>query len=155
VRPDFQKKTKHAKESFEKINYSYVVIRRGERPALPEQSPSVAVETPSPEEDIQTTIMASEPPTLHHKEMAGDSGIELVHPELLGVDGSNENPDPGESVALETERQEAEKRYKREISDAGLQEHLRLSSYHWRRTIYPPMKGSGHITFDTCTPKGM
>jgi ribosomal protein RSM22 (predicted rRNA methylase) len=31
---------------------------------------------------------------------------------------------------------------------------LRLSSYHWRRTIYPPMKGSGHVTLDCCTPRG-
>jgi ribosomal protein RSM22 (predicted rRNA methylase) len=99
-------------------------------------------------------VIEAESTPIYHEETANHSSLELIHPEPLGVDGSNENPDPGESAAMETERQETEKRYKREISDAALQEHLRLSSYHWRRTIYPPMKGSGHITFDTCTPKG-
>jgi Mitochondrial small ribosomal subunit Rsm22 len=118
------------------------------------QSLLTTLETSLHGEDAQGTVIEAGSAPVYHEETANDSGLELVHPELLGVDGSNENPDPGESVALETERQEVEKRYKKEMSDAALQERLRLSSYHWRRTIYPPMKGSGHITLDTCTPKG-
>lgn len=152
LRPDFQKKTKHAKESFENINYSYVVIRRGERPGMPSKL-STTIDTLSEVTYQQEKTQAESAPA-HEDDHTNPSGLELVHPELLGIDGSNEFPDPGESAAMETERQEAERRYKSEISDSALQEHIRLSSYHWRRTIYPPMKGSGHITFDTCTPGG-
>jgi len=152
IRPEFQKKTKHAKEPFENISYSYVVIKRGERPKKP---PLLATGTHTQEKGPQTLAPEAESPPAYPEWTLNGSDHNLVHPEYLGVDGSNENPDPGESAALRTERQEAEKRYKSEVSDTALQENLRLSSHHWRRIIYPPMKGSSHVTLDTCTPGGM
>ena len=64
--------------------------------------------------------------------------------------------EPGEPVSkstrleysMEGERQESQKADHEEL------ERLKQESYHWRRIIYNPMKGSGHITMDTCTPKG-
>lgn len=81
-------------------------------------------------------------------------GVELVDPEPLREDDKGEYPDPGDTLSLETERQEVERKYRVDAADSALQEHLRLSSYRWRRTIYPPMKGSRHVTLDCCTPKG-
>jgi hypothetical protein len=95
--------------------------------------------------------------TVSHTDAAGpkqEDAIEVVDPEPLGDDDQGEYPDPGHALSLETERQEVERKYQAEAADTALREHLRLSSYHWRRTIYPPMKGSGHITLDCCTPRG-
>jgi hypothetical protein len=95
--------------------------------------------------------------TISHADAAKsnqENGVEVVDPEPLSEYDKGEYPDPGDAFSLETERQEAERKYLAEAADTALQEHLRLSSYHWRRTIYPPMKGSGHVTLDCCTPRG-
>jgi hypothetical protein len=82
------------------------------------------------------------------------SGIEVLNPEPLRADDKREYPQVEDALSLETERQRFERKYREEEGDEALKEHLRLSSYHWRRTVYSPMKGSGHVTLDTCTPQG-
>lgn len=36
----------------------------------------------------------------------------------------------------------------------GLDAALRLEAYHWPRLVFPPLKKSGHIILDACTPEG-
>jgi ribosomal protein RSM22 (predicted rRNA methylase) len=44
----------------------------------------------------------------------------------------------------------------REIPDtpANIEESLRKRAYHWPRIVFPPLKRSGHIILDSCTPGG-
>jgi ribosomal protein RSM22 (predicted rRNA methylase) len=35
-----------------------------------------------------------------------------------------------------------------------LEETLRQEAFHWPRLVVPPMKKSGHIILDSCTPEG-
>ncbi len=133
TRPAFLRKTKHAKRDFEDVTYSYVVIRRGERPFKPLLSTGPALD-------------------------------EMKGPEETAPMGCADHIDgePGEPVSkltrlecsMETERQEAERIFREQEADQEELERLKQESYHWRRIIYNPMKGSGHITMDTCTPKG-
>ena len=115
------------------MSYSYVVIRRGERPFKP--------------------LLSTGPPL-----------DEMKEPEETAPTGSADHIDgePGEPVSKSTrseysmgsERQEAERIFREQEADQEELERLKQESYHWRRIIYNPMKGSGHITMDTCTPKG-
>ena len=55
---------------------------------------------------------------------------------------------------MESGRQESERIFREQEADRVELERLKQESYYWRRIIYSPMKGSGHITIDTCTPRG-
>ncbi|KAG8834787.1 37S ribosomal protein S22 [Serendipita sp. 399] len=150
-RPEFQKKTKHANYMFEDVHYSYVVIKRGRRPLKPAPLPLPNVyrsESRVSNETEPSTTFAAEDPG------AQGDGIEVVDSEPVTSEDKTEYPYDGDAFSLESERQEVERKYKAESNDPVLQEFLRQSSYYWRRTIYNPMKGSGHVTLDTCTPNG-
>jgi ribosomal protein RSM22 (predicted rRNA methylase) len=41
-----------------------------------------------------------------------------------------------------------------EHTTADMMEALRLESYHWPKLVFPPLKKSGHIILDSCTPEG-
>lgn len=129
TRPGFLRKTKHAKRDFEDVTYSYVVIRRGERPLKPLPLAPTVGKMEGPERPV---------PTVYGDHVDGEPGEPV--PKLTRSEYS-----------IETERQMVEG-----ISRTGREEleRLKQESYHWRRIIYNPMKGSGHITIDTCTPKG-
>ena len=72
------------------------------------------------------------------------------------------NGEPGEPISkptqleysMESGRQESERIFRKQEANREELERLKQESYHWRRIIYNPMKGSGHITMDTCTPRG-
>jgi len=133
TRPAFLRKTKHAKKDFEDVTYSYVVVRRGERPFKPlSSSGPPADETRVPEETVLTA---------HADHVDGDPGEPVLKLARL-------------EYSMEGERQEAERIFREQEADQKELERLKQESYHWRRIIYNPMKGSGHITMDTCTPKG-
>lgn len=55
---------------------------------------------------------------------------------------------------MESEQRVVERIFLEHEADQEELERMRQESYHWRRILYSPMKGSGHITMDTCTPKG-
>lgn len=153
-RPEFQKKTKHAKGFYEDVQYSYVVVRRGARPPLPKRLayyPSMMTSNPI-RQDKRSDVPSVD--TLEHAPADSSDGIEIVHSEPLNQDDKGIYPDEGDALPLETERQGMERIYQTEAADTVLQEHLRQSSYSWRRIIYSPMKRSGHVTMDTCTPNG-
>lgn len=37
---------------------------------------------------------------------------------------------------------------------ASIEGSLRKHAYHWPRLVFPPLKRSGHIILDSCTPSG-
>ncbi|PVF99847.1 Rsm22-domain-containing protein [Serendipita vermifera] len=156
IRPEFQKKTKHAKRSYEDTYYSYVVIQRGRRPEKPlEPFQGIRrIAQAETEPAVTEGEISAESISVQEHEMHGSSGLEVVNPEPLRADDKREYPQVEDALSLETERQRFERKYREEEADETLKEHLRQSSYHWRRTVYSPMKGSGHITLDTCTPQG-
>lgn len=41
------------------------------------------------------------------------------------------------------------------LSRAETEELLRLEAYQWPRLVFPPLKRSGHIILDGCTPEGL
>ena len=41
-----------------------------------------------------------------------------------------------------------------EPTEAEMEETLRQEAFHWPRLVVPPMKKSGHILLDSCTPEG-
>lgn len=150
ISPDFLKKTKHSKIPYENSYYSYVVIKKGKRPSKPQEfvkaapPPSIEVAEETLQEDEQVSVGRE----------ASNSGLELVYPDQLNEEERARLPNAGDTLSLETERQQVERKYRAEQEDMELQEHIRQSSYHWRRIIYSPMKASGHVTMDACTPTG-
>jgi len=61
---------------------------------------------------------------------------------------------PRSEYSVESERQAVERIPREQEAEQDELERLKQESYHWRRIIYNPLKGSGHITMDTCTRKG-
>lgn len=132
TRPDFLRKTKHAKRGFEDVTYSYVVVRRGERPQPLPSAPPLVDGTKEPEAPASTAYADH-------------------------VDGEPGEPVPRLTLSeysIGNERQIINRTFREQAGDQEELEGLKLEAYHWRRIIYNPMKGSGHITMDTCTPKG-
>ncbi len=37
----------------------------------------------------------------------------------------------------------------------SLDEQTRKEAYSWPRLVFPPMKNSGHVILDSCTPEGL
>lgn len=137
----------------ENVYYSYTVIRKGKRPGKPQElvDNDPLLSTHATGENASEILLENDDAV----DGTSTSGLELVNPEPLSEQDRARLPNPGDSLSLETERQQFERKYKEEESDINLQDHLKRSSYHWRRIIYSPMKGSGHVTIDACTPKGV
>jgi ribosomal protein RSM22 (predicted rRNA methylase) len=80
------------------------------------------------------------------------AGERLVRKQLRLI-AVNELEDVGEAVesvdAIEPRAKEPETNSAEELE--GL---LRSESYNWPRLVFPPLKRSGHIILDCCTPEG-
>jgi ribosomal protein RSM22 (predicted rRNA methylase) len=116
------------------MGYSYVVIRRGPRP-------------PKPETEVgrvgQVGLTALE------KEMASQAPVK----ELL-LDGDFVSAQSAEQLDSVIENPEEIKDIENPMSFTALNDALRLEAYHWPRLVFPPLKKSGHIILDGCTPEG-
>jgi len=126
-RPDFVRKIKRSTKGQEDITYSYVVLRRGPRPVKPTEElgrEKIPVSTVGAEEQVSRQVWVD----------ADESGNEMVleAPEI-------EEPSSPSS---------------HQLSKDDLLSHLRNESYHWPKIILRPLKGSGHVTMDSCTPEG-
>ncbi|KAG5634781.1 hypothetical protein H0H81_000796 [Sphagnurus paluster] len=131
-RPSFVRKTKHSGVGHEDIEYSYVVIRRGVRPSSTTDFGRVG--------EIGRGQLDKETSQAPVKEL-------ILHSEYL-ADGVSENLDPITSDLVVTEPEN------KTISAVEVKEALRLESYNWPRLVFPPLKKSGHIILDSCTPEG-
>ncbi|KAJ7109767.1 mitochondrial small ribosomal subunit Rsm22-domain-containing protein [Mycena epipterygia] len=134
-RPSFVRRTKHSGQGHEDMGYSYIVVRRGPRPS----DPGTAVGRVGPvgrialEKELESQIPV--------KELVLHSELESARPaEELD---SSVDEDPTEIQASEEP-----------ATPAALDAALRLEAYHWPRLVFPPLKKSGHIILDGCTPEG-
>ncbi|KZT27577.1 Rsm22-domain-containing protein [Neolentinus lepideus HHB14362 ss-1] len=130
-RPDFIRKTKHSGVGHEDVGYSYVVMRRGERPPIPEtkvgRTGTVGARA------LEKAALNAEP----RKELS----LVGEHREQPAVDHADGHATGATTVA------EAEGTLE------GLQDQLRVEAYNWPRLVFPPLKRSGHVILDVCAPE--
>ncbi|KAJ7508658.1 Rsm22-domain-containing protein [Mycena galericulata] len=131
-RPSFVRLTKHSGEGHEDMGYSYIVIRRGPRPSNPGTTVGrigrVGRAALEKELELKTPIKEL---VLHGEHETTPPAEQL---ESLVVEDGQAIEDPSTPAAL----------------DAA----LRLEAYNWPRLIFPPLKKSGHVILDGCTPDG-
>ncbi|KAF9513878.1 hypothetical protein BS47DRAFT_1343701 [Hydnum rufescens UP504] len=139
-RPTFLRHTKHASKGHEDILYSYVVIRRGTRPAAP----------PS----LWDPVVKPQLGTFPGK---GKRVLREISREAAGSGDETSNTQIDLEWRHEPETLADQRRRDRHwISKAPPrpEEEIRAESFYWPRVIYPPLKRSGHVILDTCTKDG-
>ncbi|KAI0652334.1 mitochondrial small ribosomal subunit Rsm22-domain-containing protein [Trametes meyenii] len=133
-RPDFIRKTKHSGIGHENMDYSYVVIRRGSRPA-------------------PATTRVGRIGDVGRRELAKQAEAAALVPRLM-IDGENrvltgEHNDETMAQKLSDPIEGA-----KSLSSSELSAVLRQEAYSWPRLVFPPLKRSGHIILDGCTAQG-
>ncbi|KAH8099692.1 mitochondrial small ribosomal subunit Rsm22-domain-containing protein [Cristinia sonorae] len=131
-RPEFLRKTKHSGVGHEDIEYSYVVIRRGPRPARVDTQFGRVGEVGRREEAklfqsktaITELVLDGDYLAEHRVEAQEDLG-----PAALEVSEPKLSPEELEAA-------------------------LRMEAYSWPRLVFPPLKKAGHIILDGCTQEG-
>jgi ribosomal protein RSM22 (predicted rRNA methylase) len=136
-RPSFTRKTKHANRGEEDVNYTYLVIGKGPRPAK--------------KQGMALDSLVSDIGRL------GGVGKEALEKEAIKREGKSElkEVEGGEfemvsMSELPTASSDVEGQTGEEI-ELG----LRGEAYTWPRVVAPPMKRAGHVILDTCFPDGM
>ncbi|KAH9050521.1 Rsm22-domain-containing protein [Lactarius hengduanensis] len=126
-RPSFVRLTKHSGVGHEDTGYSYVVIRRGPRPRIPD----VKVGRLGEVGRRQLQKGAKRAPV----ELELDDAGSLATTQLAdaGV--------PPEEIAEPCAHDPAE-----------IDSLLKAESFHWPRLVFPPLKKSGHVVMDVCAP---
>ncbi|KAF9567870.1 hypothetical protein CPC08DRAFT_655961 [Agrocybe pediades] len=134
-RPSFLQKTKHSKFGHENTGYSYVVIRRGTRPAPVDSAVGrIGGIGKRALEDHRLANLPIKELQIHTDE----AGTKL---ETSVVDESSlSNVSEAEDL-LDPEGPE-------------MQSQLRREAYQWPRLVFRPLKKSGHIILDSCTAEG-
>jgi ribosomal protein RSM22 (predicted rRNA methylase) len=129
-RPEFVRRTKHSGLGHEDIGYSYVVIRRGPRPAI-------------------VTTKAGRIGAI------GQSALEkeAVPTKELRLHSDYKDAPSCEAKSL-AELTSLPQQITNVQSDDALKEALRLEAFSWPRLVVPPLKRSGHVIIDSCTPEG-
>ena len=133
-RPEFVRKTKHSGVGHEDIGYSYVVIQRGSRPPFDPSSHNVGKMGPISYEELQKDIDRRSGLVLYPDTHANEEHIRAQEEDIQAAETVTEESTP-ESLA--------------QIEDS-----LRKHAYHWPRLVFPPLKRSGHVILDSCTPSG-
>ena len=130
-RPPFVRHTKHSGVGHEDIGYSYVVIRRGPRPSIP---------------DIKVGRLGDVGMRQKQLEEAKRPPVELE------LDDGNPQTSSADVIAsTESEKtMESHDRDPEEIEDL-----MKAEAFHWPRLVLPPLKKSGHVVMDVCGPSGM
>lgn len=128
--------TKHSGQGHEDIEYSYVVVRRGERPAA--SASRVGRIGDVGKRAIEKDAISQAP----IKELMLHSDHEAASNEMLD---DHTSPTTVETISDPIEPQ----------SQADVDVMLRLEAYSWPRLIFRPLKRSGHIILDGCTAEGI
>ncbi len=129
-RPSFVRRTKHSGVGHEDIGYSYVVIRRGPRPRIPDVKVGRLGE-------VGRRQVQKEEAKLGLVELELDDGGPPTPTQL-----ANAIVPPEEITELCTH------------SPAEIDSLLKAESFHWPRLVFPPLKKSGHVVMDVCAPSG-
>lgn len=137
-RPPFVRLTKHSREGHEDIEFSYVAIRRGLRPSAIGEGSSTQMGSVG----RVGAVGREEAERIKQKE-------ERVTKELMldadHIDFRHETETSGHTPADVVLAEDPE-----EVEIA-----LRNEAFHWPRLVFPPLKKSGHIIIDACTPEGL
>lgn len=115
------------------MGYSYIVIRRGPRPANP---------------GTEVGRLGLVGRTALEKTIAAQTPIK----ELFLHNEQHELAQPEEQ--MEVQKLEDNQAVEDPLTPAGLNAALRLEAYNWPRLIFPPLKKAGHVILDGCTPEG-
>ena len=134
-RPEFVRKTKHSGIGHEDVGYCYVVIQRGQRPPFDPSSHDVGRLGPISYEEIRKDLDKGSGLVLYPDTHANEEHIRAQEEDIQTAGISMEEHATPDSLE--------------EIEDS-----LRQHAYHWPRLVFPPLKRSGHIILDSCTPSG-
>jgi hypothetical protein len=115
------------------MGYSYIAIRRGPRPS----NPGTALGRVG---RIGLTALEKELSRLPVKEL-------FLH-------GEAESAPLNEPLDASVEIAEDNQAIQDPMTPAALEAALRLEAYNWPRLIFRPLKKSGHVILDGCTPEG-
>ena len=129
-RPSFVRLTKHSGVGHEDIGYSYVVIRRGPRPKIP---------------DVKVGRLGE----VGRRQIQNEAKRQPVELEL--DDGGSLAPTQHADASVQPEEITAPSTH----SPADVDSLLKAESFHWPRLVFPPLKKSGHVVMDVCAPSGM
>ena len=130
-RPPFVRRTKHSGVGHEDIGYSYVVIRRGPRPSIPDVKVGRLGEVGRQQVQLEE---AKRPPL----ELEPDDGS----PQAI--------PTPTVSSKIPDKSIEPQGH-----SPADMEDLIKAEAFHWPRLISPPLKKSGHVVMNVCSPSGL
>ncbi|KAJ6623097.1 mitochondrial small ribosomal subunit Rsm22-domain-containing protein [Mycena sp. CBHHK59/15] len=133
-RPSFVRQTKHSGEGYEDMGYSYIVIRRGPRPPNPGTKVGRVgrVGQVALDKELESQIPVKEIFLHSEHDSAQQGGLNASPIDVIEDIEVNEEP----------------------ATPADLDAALRLEAYGWPRLIFPPLKKSGHVILDACTPEG-
>ncbi|KAF8167449.1 mitochondrial small ribosomal subunit Rsm22-domain-containing protein [Crassisporium funariophilum] len=134
-RPAFVRLTKHSGVGHEDMEYSYVVIQRGARPD-PVRTDIGRIGNVG-RRAINAEFAKVPMKELEVQPALSDSGAE----DTAGI--SRPAQPPSTSLSIDET-----------LAPSEVQTQLRLEAYHWPRLVFPPLKKSGHIILDSCTPEG-
>jgi ribosomal protein RSM22 (predicted rRNA methylase) len=139
-RPAFVRKTKGAGAGHEDVGYSYVVVRRGARPAPSPDAPKLGRIGQVGRRQIaalEDKIRAATPP--REMEVAGDPAAQEQPATTPHETALESAPSPIDEAGP---------------SSSALEAALRLEAHAWPRLVFPPLKRSGHVILDVCAPSG-
>lgn len=155
-RPAYQRYIKKAKLGTEDQKYSYVVVRRGQRPSSESSKALNQLSKYSPSELIKLQKLEAR----KNLEVVGE--IENVNEMMMSTAESTPNPELLDSSSTPIVETASNAQID---TDVALQEDLTNNptydnrdlllkdSFNWSRVIYQPMKRKGHVIFDTCSQR--
>lgn len=132
------RKTKHSGLGHEDTRYSYVVLRRGPRPA--QATTSVGRIGKVGTRELMTARANILPDLVIENEREGTQMLHEEHQDASEPEATDESSDISASVLA--------------MSQEQLEGALRQEAYSWPRLVFPPMKRSGHVVLDSCTAEG-
>lgn len=130
-RPEFVRKTKHSGTGHENTDYSYVVIRRGPRPA-------------------PATTKVGRVGDVARRDIAKQVDASVTH---LSIDGEH-RASPVADGSQDVAEEEVLDHEETALTTSDVYAALRQEAYGWPRLVFPPLKRSGHIIIDGCTAEG-
>ena len=141
------RQTKHSGVGHEDTKYSYVVVRRGERPCVGE-----GIGKGGRVGAVGKELLEKETRRVGVRELIVHGEHEHQHEELTA--GSEVAAVPAEGQSTPSDLESESTTVVESQSAEELQEALRLEAFGWPRLVFPPMKRSGHVILDSCTAEG-
>ncbi|KAI6153974.1 mitochondrial small ribosomal subunit Rsm22-domain-containing protein [Pisolithus tinctorius] len=176
--PSFLRRTKHVKEGYEDIGYSYIVVQRGARPDIVAEPVgrvgAVGKEAMERAHTARLRELKRADERQHTAQSASTVDVETENQKLqvqsgtLPMGPNTAAPVSGQANVADADAIDAATTtsfphgdedlppnpVRAQISTADPEETLRREAYRWPRLVFPPLKKSGHIIIDACTAEG-